>query len=202
VYAKELAETDPSNFEIYECDACGNDFCRKTTLMTISRTCSTGCASKWQSKRVSLSKDLYYYRVKVPNLLKLSAKKFHEVYEEYSWLELEVLLEMRKDPEKGRTAYYLTEKIYGVEYNKDGDLHGRVYVMRAAEKLIKKGMIKKYKEVSNVKKRGRPRTRYVLEKRVYILEMGCPYCKSHNYNVLVDTGEIQCIRCKLKWVIN
>jgi len=188
---------------VKECNTCG----RKYAIVkgTIEDFCCSGCKVVWttfQQQRPDELLDLYFYRVKVP--AQLNADEIGNLYwSEFSYLQLQILLELKKSVDHGQTATNLVEKIFGLYYTKTGMVRHRTYVIAECNRLAKAKLVRSYRERQKtlVGKAARPRTKFVLTSNIVTLKTKCSNCHNQNYRFLEKQGRVKCIYCGLEWEV-
>jgi DNA-binding HxlR family transcriptional regulator len=182
--------SNPNGYNVRECDTCGRKFAWNRFDMRMYRNCCESCSEIWDKSgnlRSNAVMKLYYYRVKVPRELKgMDIGDYHHV--DFLRLELDILLRIRAN---GRPmhVYQLAEKLE----------RSPKAIDKKCRMLVKKNLLRRVK--TKPIGPGRPKIKYALTNRVVTLYKTCPKCGNNNYHVLDRENKIQCIGCKLKWVI-
>jgi len=199
----ELVAEKKFGYVVKECYTCGRKYAYERYRNINYKNCCSLCSQIWSRYKGLTKTDkklrLFFYRV-------IAVRELNGVFKDeiehvsYSPLEMDILM-MLKGGEKqkasygGHTVTMIAEKMYG-----EIDSADYTRVFKACKKLINKGLVRKYAEVGK-RVVGRPRMRYKLNKKVYIVKKMCPNCGNNKYWVDSDERTFNCIYCKARWVI-
>jgi DNA-binding MarR family transcriptional regulator len=193
----DAVKKNPGIYDIRNCRTCGRLMAQDRFHKQQGYSCSSVCGEIWKyfnAKGVKTEDKLilYYYRITVKkDLTKLtSSVKYHD----YTPVELSILDQLST---ANKTSSELTFDIFGEEYLSDGNIRRRNTIVKALERLIKKGRVRRTRNFTNG--RGRPASYFVLTKKILRIDKKCPNCGSYRYYFDDINDTVTCLFCSLEW---